>query len=189
MRTNGPDQRFYTEATKAETNVIQRSYPSPPEHPTLPPPLLRALCVRRRRWGKGSTAGLSDDFPSSLRSSPRRERRCDDREEETNPQSPCSDPGARGPCFENSAIRIGEILTEIKDSGAWKTEANYSTFQAHYKARQLKRIEDPLKRAEFWEKLNQGEEPVTRKRVSEGIRKEKARGPVTIYGKPYDMGK
>ncbi len=47
----------------------------------------------------------------------------------------------------------------------------------------------PIKRAEFWEKLNQGEEPVTRKRVSEGIRKEKARGPVTMYGKPYDLGK
>ena len=68
--------------------------------------------------------------------------------------------------FEISAIRIGEILAEIKDSGVRKTEANYSTFKAYYKARQLKRIEDPLKRAEFWEKLNQGEEPVTRKRVS-----------------------
>jgi hypothetical protein len=87
--------------------------------------------------------------------------------------------------FENSAIRIGEILAEIKDSGVRKTVANYSTF----KARQLKRIEDPLKRAEFWEKLNQGEEPVTRKRVSEGIRKEKARGPVTVYGRPHNMGK
>jgi hypothetical protein len=99
--------------------------------------------------------------------------------------------------FENSAIRIGEILAEIKDSGVWKTEANYSTFQGYYKARQLKRIEAPLKRAEFWEKLNQGEEPVTRKRVSEGIRKEKAvgirkekaTGPVTAYGKPYDLDK
>lgn len=98
--------------------------------------------------------------------------------------------------FENSAIRICEILAEIKDSGAWK-EANYSTFKAYYKARQLKRIEAPLKRAEFWEKLNQGEEPVTRKRVSEGIRKEKAvgirkekaRGPVTVYGRPHNMGK
>jgi hypothetical protein len=71
--------------------------------------------------------------------------------------------------FENSAIRIGEILAEIKDSGVRKTEANYSTFKAYYKARQLKRIEDPLKkRAEFWEKFNQGEEPVTRKRGSEG---------------------
>jgi hypothetical protein len=46
-----------------------------------------------------------------------------------------------------------------------------------------------LKRAEFWEKLNQGEEPVTRKRVSEGIRKEKAREPVTVYGRPHNMGK
>jgi hypothetical protein len=91
--------------------------------------------------------------------------------------------------FENSAIRIGEILAEIKDSEVWKTEANYSTFKAYYKARQLKRIEDPLQRAEFWEKLNQGEEPVTRKRVSEGIRKEKARGPVTVYGRPHNMGK
>jgi hypothetical protein len=91
--------------------------------------------------------------------------------------------------FENSAIRICEILAEIKDSGVWKTEANYSTFKAYYKSRQLKRIEDPLKRAEFWEKLNQGEEPVTRKRVSKGIRKEKARGLVTAYGKPYDQGK
>ena len=72
---------------------------------------------------------------------------------------------------------------------ASKSEANFSTFEAYYKARQLKRIEDPLKRAEFWEKLNQGEEPVTRKRVSEGIRKEKASGPVTVYGKPYNMGK
>ncbi len=89
--------------------------------------------------------------------------------------------------FENSAIRICEILAEIKDSGVWK-EANYSTFKTYYKARQLKRIEDSLKkRAEFWEKLNQGEEPVTRKRVSEGIRK--ARGPVTVYGRPYNMGK
>jgi hypothetical protein len=25
--------------------------------------------------------------------------------------------------------------------------------------------------------------------VSEGIRKEKAMGPVTMYGKPYDLGK
>jgi len=47
----------------------------------------------------------------------------------------------------------------------------------------------PLKRAGFWEKLNQGEEPVTRKRVSDGVRKEKARGPVTANGKPYDLGK
>ena len=61
--------------------------------------------------------------------------------------------------------------------------------QGYYKARQLKRIDDPLKRAEFWEKLNQDEEPVTRKRVSEGVRKEKATGPVTMYGKPYDLGK
>jgi hypothetical protein len=38
-------------------------------------------------------------------------------------------------------------------------------------------------------KLNQGEEPVTRKRVTEGIRKEKAGGPVTAYGRPYNMGK
>ena len=45
--------------------------------------------------------------------------------------------------------------------------------------------------------LNQGEEPVTRKRGSEAItkekagemRKEKARGPVTVYGKPYDLSK
>ena len=36
--------------------------------------------------------------------------------------------------FENSAIRIGEILAEINDSGVWK-EANYSTFKAYYKAR------------------------------------------------------
>jgi hypothetical protein len=71
----------------------------------------------------------------------------------------------------------------------WKTEATYSTFKAYYKARQLKRIEDPFKRTEFWEKLNQGEEPVTRKRVSEGIRKEKARVPVTVYGRPHNMGK
>jgi hypothetical protein len=35
--------------------------------------------------------------------------------------------------FENSAIRICEILAEIKDSGVWKTEANY--FKAYYKAR------------------------------------------------------
>jgi hypothetical protein len=91
--------------------------------------------------------------------------------------------------FENSAIRIGEMQAEIKDSGVRKTEANYSTFKAYYKARQLKRIEDPLKRAEFSEKLNQGDEPVIRKRVSEGIRKVKAREPVTPYGKPYDLGK
>jgi hypothetical protein len=37
--------------------------------------------------------------------------------------------------FENSAIRICEILAEIKDSGVWKTEANDSTFKAYYKAR------------------------------------------------------
>ena len=37
--------------------------------------------------------------------------------------------------FENSAIRICETLAEIKDSGVWKTEANYSTFKAYYKAR------------------------------------------------------
>jgi hypothetical protein len=36
--------------------------------------------------------------------------------------------------FKNSAIRIGEILAEIKDSGVWK-EANYSYFKAYYKAR------------------------------------------------------
>jgi len=78
---------------------------------------------------------------------------------------------------------------EIKGSEAWKMEAGYASFQGYYKARQLKRIEDSLKRAEFWEKLNQGEEPVTRKRVSEEIRKEKARGPVTVYGKPHNMGK
>jgi hypothetical protein len=77
---------------------------------------------------------------------------------------------------------------EIKGTEAWK-EAGYASFQGYFKARQLKRIEDPLKRAEFWEKLNQGEEPVTRKRVSEGIRKEKARGPVTVYGRPHNMGK
>jgi hypothetical protein len=88
--------------------------------------------------------------------------------------------------LENGAIRISEILAEIKDSGVWKTGANYSTFEAHYEARQPKRIEDPLKGAEFWEKLNQGEERVTRKRVSRGIRKEKTGGPVTIHGKPYD---
>jgi hypothetical protein len=45
--------------------------------------------------------------------------------------------------FENSAIRICEILAEIKDSGVWKTEANYSTFKAYYKAR----WEDRLARA------------------------------------------
>ena len=78
---------------------------------------------------------------------------------------------------------------EIKGSEAWKTEAGYASFQDYYRARQLKRIEDPLKRAEFWEKLNQGEEPVTYKKVSEGIRKEKARGPVTAYGRPYDLSK
>jgi hypothetical protein len=61
--------------------------------------------------------------------------------------------------FENSAIRFGEILAEINDSGVWKTEANYSTFKAYHKARQLKRIEDPLKRAEFWEKLNRVRSP------------------------------
>ena len=44
---------------------------------------------------------------------------------------------------ENSAIRIGEILAEIKDSGVWKTEANYSTFKAYYKAK----WEDRLGRA------------------------------------------
>jgi hypothetical protein len=80
--------------------------------------------------------------------------------------------------LENSAMRNGEILAEIKDSGVWKTEANYSTFEAYYEARQPKRIEDPLKGAELWEKLNRGEEPVTRRRVSEGIRKEKVGGSV-----------
>jgi hypothetical protein len=45
--------------------------------------------------------------------------------------------------FENNAIRICEILAEIKDSGAWKTGANYSTFKAYYKAR----WEDRLGRA------------------------------------------
>jgi hypothetical protein len=45
--------------------------------------------------------------------------------------------------FENSAIRICEILAEIKDSGVWKTEANYSTFKSYYKAR----WEDRLARA------------------------------------------
>jgi hypothetical protein len=45
--------------------------------------------------------------------------------------------------FENSAIRICETLAEIKDSGVWKTEANYSTFEAYYKAR----WEDRLGRA------------------------------------------
>jgi hypothetical protein len=44
--------------------------------------------------------------------------------------------------FENSAIRICEILAEIKYSGVWK-EANYSTFKAYYKAR----WEDRLARA------------------------------------------
>ena len=44
--------------------------------------------------------------------------------------------------FENSAIRICEILAEIKYSGVWK-EANYSTFKAYYKAR----WEDRLGRA------------------------------------------
>jgi hypothetical protein len=74
--------------------------------------------------------------------------------------SPCFIGQARAySLFENSAIRICEILAEIKDSGVWRTEANCSTFKAYYKARQLKRIEVPLKRAEVWEKLNQGEEP------------------------------
>ena len=45
--------------------------------------------------------------------------------------------------FENSAIRICEILAEINDSGVWKTEANYSIFKAYYKAR----WEDRLGRA------------------------------------------
>jgi hypothetical protein len=45
--------------------------------------------------------------------------------------------------FENSAIRICEILAEIKYSGVWKTEANYSIFKAYYKAR----WEDRLGRA------------------------------------------
>jgi hypothetical protein len=45
--------------------------------------------------------------------------------------------------FENSAIQICEILAEIKDSGVWKTEANYSTFKAYYKAE----WEDRLARA------------------------------------------
>ena len=78
---------------------------------------------------------------------------------------------------------------EIKGSEAWKTEAGYASFQGYNKARQLTRIEDPLKRAVLREKLNQGQEPVTRKRVSEGIRKEKARRPVTVYGRPHNMGK
>jgi hypothetical protein len=46
---------------------------------------------------------------------------------------------------------------EIKGSEAWKMGAGYASFQGYYKARQLTRIEDPLKRAEFREKLNQGE--------------------------------
>jgi hypothetical protein len=45
--------------------------------------------------------------------------------------------------FENSAIRICEILAEINDSGVWKTEANYSIFKAYYKAK----WEDRLGRA------------------------------------------
>jgi len=68
--------------------------------------------------------------------------------------------------FENSATRIIEILEEIKDSETWKTETGYASFQGYYKARQHNRIEDTLKRVEFWEKLNQGEEPVTSKRGS-----------------------
>jgi len=44
--------------------------------------------------------------------------------------------------FENCAIRICEILAEIKYSGVWK-EANDSTFKAYYKAR----WEDRLARA------------------------------------------
>jgi hypothetical protein len=46
--------------------------------------------------------------------------------------------------FENSAIRIGEILAEINDSETLK-EAGYASFKAYYKARQLKRIEAPSK--------------------------------------------
>jgi hypothetical protein len=67
-------------------------------------------------------------------------------------------------------ILAGEAIPGLDTlvTGVRKTEANYSTFKAHCKARQLKRIEDPLKRAEFWEKLNQGEEPVTRKWVRRG---------------------
>lgn len=42
--------------------------------------------------------------------------------------------------FENSAIRICEILAEIKDSGVWKTEAN--SFMAHYEARWEDRLRD-----------------------------------------------
>lgn len=45
--------------------------------------------------------------------------------------------------FENSAIRICEILADIKYSVGWKTEANDSTFKAYYKAR----WEDRLDRA------------------------------------------
>jgi hypothetical protein len=88
-------------------------------------------------------------------------------------------------------ILAGEAIPGLDTlvTGMRKTEANYSTFEAHYEARQPKRIEDPLKGAVFWEKLNQGEERVTRKRVSRGIRKEKARGPVTVYGRPHNMGK
>jgi hypothetical protein len=45
--------------------------------------------------------------------------------------------------FENSAIRICEILAEIKDSGVWK-EANYSIFKSYYRAK----WEDRLARAD-----------------------------------------
>jgi|SRR5215218_2561935 len=45
--------------------------------------------------------------------------------------------------FENSAIRICEILAEIKHSEVWK-EANYSYFKAYYEAR----WEDKLARAD-----------------------------------------
>jgi hypothetical protein len=41
-------------------------------------------------------------------------------------------------------MRFGEILMEIEDSETWKMEAGYTSFQGYYKARQLKRIEDPL---------------------------------------------
>ncbi len=50
--------------------------------------------------------------------------------------------------FENNAIRICEILAEIKDSGVWKTESNYSTFKAYYEARWEDRLRPAYRTAQ-----------------------------------------
>jgi hypothetical protein len=77
---------------------------------------------------------------------------------------------------------------ERREMTAKKTP-NFKALEAAWSRRSRPSRAAPSGSVRSWEKLNQSEEFVTRKRGSEGFRKEKVRGPVTMFGKPYDLGK